>query len=217
MGQVTLNAEAVFALRLTLPLRGRWTAELEVDSEADITGAVTLSDSQPGEQVTFQGAVHRGGVLVNTWRGLIVGGTGGLSKDVTAKHYREIDARTVISELLAEVGEALATTSTATVLAKRLPFWTRLTGGAREALSAVCDAIGATWRVLPSGAVWIGVDTWPAAADQFQVDRDFPAGTVELAPDSINLLPGVTVDGLRVGRVEHCIDDHLRTTVWPVE
>jgi hypothetical protein len=133
---------------------------------------------------------------------------------VQAKSYRQIEARDVINELLTDVSESLAPSSAASVLATRLPFWTRMNEQASVALSAVCDAIGATWRVLPSGDVWVGMETWPEAPEPFQVDQDFAMGTVELAPDSISLTPGVTVLGLRVGRVEHCIDEQLRTTFW---
>jgi hypothetical protein len=124
----------------------------------------------------------------------------------------------VIAEALAGVGEALAGTSTRSLLDTLLSFWTRTQGRASLALWTVADELDGRWRVLPSGAVWFGAETWPAyrGEEPTELGRDPASATVLLSPDAIDLGPGVTLRGERIGRVEHLItrDEPLRTTAW---
>lgn len=212
---VTANGKAVLALRLTLPISGVWVASLEADADEALAGAVEIVD----DDVRLQGTIMRSGAAAGTCDAELVGGKGGMSKDVPARSYQGAAARLIATELLAAVGEQLDARSTPAVLATTLPYWTRAAGRAGTALTMLTDALGARWRVLPGGTVWLGVDTWAAAAENAQaveIDRDAAAGTVLLAPDSIALAPGVTLAGGRVGRVEHHFerDSPLRTTFW---
>jgi hypothetical protein len=206
----------VFSLVMTLPLSGRWTATLDVDTDQALSGAVALQD----DGVTYKGYVVRAGVVAFGARVLAVGGTGGLSKPVDAKSYFRVSAKTVIAELLAGVGEVLDGSSSTALLATPLASWTRAgKQTAATALQALCDELGARWRVLPSGAVWVGVDTWPKSPKSLEalmLDQDPALGTVLYAPDAITMRPGFTVQGRRVGRVEHSFghDEPLRTTAW---
>src|SRR5687767_12807759 len=120
MALITANGHHVLALRQTLPLGGIWVAELEVDVDEALTGTVEISD----EDIVYSGTVVRSGVLVQTCKLEMVGGAGGLSRDVPAKSYQGITARTVVTDLLAAVGEQLDASSTPSVLNTALTFWT---------------------------------------------------------------------------------------------
>jgi hypothetical protein len=215
MRLITCNALPVLGLRLMLPRTGVWTAALELDAEEAVTGAVEILD----EGVSYVGTVVSSGVLAGVCRAEVVGGAGGFRKDVPSRSYVGVTARTVLADLMAAVGERLDAQATRTVLAAALPYWTRAAGRAGTAMQDLADALGASWRVLPGGNVWMGQELWSEAEEGIggvEMDRDDGAGTVVLAPDTIGLAPGVTLEGRRVGRVEHFFarEAPLRTTFW---
>lgn len=214
---ITCNELPVLSLHMALPLSGLWVAALEVASDELISGAITLEQ----DTLSYAGYVVASSWSSGTCRIEAVGGAGGMIRDVEARSYRDATVRTVAGELLAAVGESLETTSTRTVTSATLTYWTRAAGRAALAMSALASSQGARWRVLPSGAVWLGVDAWKTAyraAGMLELDRDGPAGTVLMASDTIGLVPGVTVGTDRVGRVEHSFgrDEAPRTTYWTV-
>lgn len=209
----TCNGSPILSLRLSLPPVGNWVAEVDVDSDTELTGPIEIAD----EAVTYTGVVApgRSGLFVGHWRAYVVGGAGGLAQDVEARSYQRVTAMDVVSDLLGTVGETLSAASTRAALSQPLTYWTRSAGRASVALTALCEALGARWRVLPSGEVWVGTETWPDVAPPLELDRDDPQGSRLLAPDTLELVPGVSLDGFHVGRVEHTIEDNrLRTTVW---
>lgn len=211
----TINGLDVTSLRLTRPAQGIWVLSAEVASEDEVTGALTLEQ----DSVTMSGTIVRSGVVAGTCRIEAVGGKGGLRSEVPARSYQGVTSKAVLSDLIAAVGEQLDASSSRAALSVTLPYWTRAMGTASSALATLVDALGARWRVLPSGLVWVGSESWPKVADSFdfiEVDRDPGAGNVLIAPESIALGPGVTLGSDRVGRVEHVLslEAPLRTTYW---
>jgi hypothetical protein len=201
-------------MRLTLPLQGIWVATLQVSADDDLSGALTLEN----DAVKYSGFVLRGTSVSGTALVDAVGGTGGLGKVIEARSYQGASARDILLDLLTAAGEKLDGASTREILSTALPFWTRARERASLGLSSLSDAVGARWRVRPSGAVWLGAETWPEMPpdyDALELDRDSAAGSVLLAPETIGLMPGVTLRGERVGRVEHVMDEEpIRTTFW---
>jgi hypothetical protein len=211
---ITANGLPVLAMRLTLPVQGVWVAALQVSSDEDLSGAVTLQQ----DDVTYTGTVLRGTSVNGIAAVEAVGGTGGLGGQLAARSYQGASARSIVNDLLAGVGDRLDGEATRSVLSTTFAYWTRAAGRASVALSSLTDALAARWRVLPSGAVWVGAESWPAMATDYEaleIERDPAASTVLLAPETFALLPGVTLRGERVGRVEHVMGtDELRTTFW---
>jgi len=209
----TANDAIVLALRLTLPKRGNWFAELEVDADAPLASAVVTRDAQHA----FVGTALRQGVVTGTCRIELVGGAGGLRGDVPARSFIGVTARSVVLDTLAAAGERLAATSDTAILGRVLPYWTRIAGRADEALSVLTDDLGCLWRVLDDGSVWIGAEAYPEVTlDADEIDLDGGAQTVVIAPTSLSLRPGVTLNGRRVGRVEYSFgrDAPLRAVHW---
>lgn len=217
MSLATLNGREVLAMRLTMPAVGIWVLSAELSADAPVEGAVVLE--QGG--VTMRGATVRSGALSGSCRIEAVGGTGGLLRQLGARSFHGVTARSVLSDVLASAGESLDASSSRSALASTLAYWTRARGRASEAVATLASALGAKWRVLPSGSVWMGLEAWPRPTgyEYEELDRDAGGGTVLLAPETVGLAPGMLLGADRVGRVEHIVgpDTPLRTTYWMAE
>jgi hypothetical protein len=207
----SLGRHAILSLDLELVLRGVWTATVETGDPAP-TGAVTVElAGEDGTVDTFAGVVRPGsGEDAGRSRLWIVGGAGGLAGQLVARDYtapRGVGADLVVGRMLADLGEQLAPSSELAGLV--VERWHRggLTG--RQALTLFADRLGLDWRVLASGAVWLGVDSWPAAdALAGFVERvDHDARVIHCRPDGARLRPGVTVLGERIHRVRYLLDE----------
>lgn len=211
----TLAGHTLLSLRMTIPRTGAWVADVVVDTDAAITGAVTLEIAGR----TWRGTVTSGDVELGRWSGRVVGGAGGLQRSLAATAYADTDLRTVVGETLRDAGETLSAASGD--LSAVVTRWARAAAPAAHAVGDVARSAGMSWRVARDGSVWIGADAW-SAVDLGAVDvieRDPRHGRWVLAGDGAALAePGVsvTLDGaaVHVGAVEHSLDgDALRTTV----
>ena len=220
MAFATINGKDVVSATLSVPRTGVWRldAVLDVLPPATIGAALTLTIGEGKAQATWTAQAFR---LADNFGRLelrAVGGAGGLAHQLPGQSYREAPARAVLTDLLGAVGESLAPSSTAALLDTVLPRWSRQEGPASAQLAQLVAELGATWRMLPTGKVWVGVEAWPAAATfALDVMSKSPADgrTVLGAIEGHRLLPGTTFQGQRVAYVEHQIlPDSLRTSVW---
>jgi hypothetical protein len=209
----TLGDVPVLAGTITLPLAGRWIAELVLDTPAVVAGTQTLATADGA--IRAVGTVRRGGGYAERGHVSLVGGADGLARPLGHRFYRDFPARVVATDLLRECGESLSPASAA-VLDRTLPAWARRAGTASDALEALCAALGATWRVDLAGRVWIGPETWPAFALAAEPTEEDPAAeTITLALDTppAGLVPGVALGGRRVVGVTHTLGARARTLV----
>lgn len=188
MSEVTLNGgAAVLRALFQMPLSGVWSADLDVDTDEGLSGAVTV---EVDGTVAFRGTVIDGAVTHGQWRGRIVGGAGGLRRTLPALAYLDATHADIIHDALAETGEAQAVG--AGDLSAAVARWQRVEGAAARAVDATADALGYGWRVLADGAVWIGAETWPDAAlgDVTLVESDPRERRYTLGGDVLGLRPG---------------------------
>lgn len=212
----TVNGADVLSLHLTMPSSGAWVADIEVDAD-ELAAGVAIDD---GDGNRFVGRVLRSSATSGRLGARVVpgkGGIAGLVKRLAARHFHGVPLRSVLADILAQTGEQLSPTAQQAVLTRQLPFWS-IPGGPDSspgaALRLLTQAVGATWRMLADGTVWVGVDSYPKAAEfeREELEPDTVLGTVTLAVDGFPLRPGVTLDGRRVLSVEHRIDGaELRT------
>lgn len=219
MALVEVNGHGVVDGRIWFPRTGAWHAELRVDSTDPVTGAVTISIADG--RLVLRGTVWRGAEYVDTSFLNIVGGAGGLRSIARARAYTQTSLRIVLGDLLAGAGEKLSPTSDAATLARPLAAWTTpaLPVGQAIARALRSAAPTASWRVLPDGTIWVGPETWPDSGlttDDYQImDEDPRQLTAELGVEAPVLLPGTTLAGRRVSRVEHVIGaEGVRSIVW---
>jgi len=172
-----------------------------VDTASDITGPVTLVVNG----AVYAGTAFREGTFAGLLSLRIVGGANGLRTVISPKFYQNAPARLPVTEVLTSVGEVLSATSDAATLSTTLPRWLRMGGKAGNALDALVDKLCVSWRMLPSGQLWLGPETWPVitpTADQVQITHFYPIDIRhEIAQESPIVVPGVTYAGKRVSHV----------------
>lgn len=219
-----LTCAGVDVLRgaIMLPLRGAWTARLELDESEDgaPTGSVTLA-ADGG--LSLVGTVVDSGTSNGRALVLVVGGRGGLGKRVSGA-FRQAQLRDPLGTTISASGESLAASSSTSVLRVSLDRWTLGVYSAARALEEIADVATAqlgeavNWRILSSGDVWIGTESWPAAtldAAADVLDVDPVRKQAVLGVEVPALLPGVNLDGVgRLAEVVHSIEpDAIRTVV----
>lgn len=205
MADAEVNGLTVLQGDLLRPYGGRWTARVELD------GGVSAGDRAALRLlgVDYTGTVREAGVIGGRGYAIIVAAAG-LDRALSAQHYAGgVSVRLLLQDTLESLGEALAVTSAPDVLARVLPAWTRPAGVALDALDALADYLGTTWRSLPDGTVWVGSDTWTPTADEWRLTAGDPgAGRLTLAADVATFGPGDSLDAAgsyKVRSVKHCV------------
>lgn len=213
---ITCAGRNVVTGTIHLPRAGVWHADLEVDGTKELTGSVTVAD----EEISFVGSVYRSGELSDRTFVRIRGGAGGMSTVLPARSYVDVPVSVILADILSGAKETLASDAQAALTSLRLPHWTTVQGEAGTALQQLVQAAGGVWRIKLDGTVWVGVDSYPTQkiASLQRLDPDPIAATWVIAPDKLELRPGVTFDGRKVSRVEHQIhSDKIRTVYWAEE
>ncbi len=211
MPLVECNGKSVFECEITRPLVGRWTATITIDTETPPTGAVTLDT--PG--AVMVGTVYRPGEYAGFARVFVVGGSGGLAKQLPAKDYVGATIKTIVADILRTCGETLSSTSDAAVLGNRPRRWQRPKASGLECLQVLLRQVdGAIWRVLDDGSVWVGRPTWRAtAAKLITIHEDTATGFLLLASDEATLRPGETFESREIREVIDTFDGEIVRTV----
>jgi hypothetical protein len=193
---------SVLSGSLVLPLRGNWTATLTAHGKtapAEGSPASLIFKRENGALDTFTGTVRRAGVAAGSvaLSCTIVGGAGKLLADLPPRDHApgvtEIPAGLVARGICDDAGEMLADGVEFAADALTVHRWTRIAMPARDALDLLADVLGWGWRVLDSGKVWAGPETWAAASvTKFLSAVPDDAGDV-YATDGAPLRPGVTL------------------------
>lgn len=192
---LTAGGEPASILRASLLLNraGNWSliAE-EIDALSPPTGQVVI-DWQGTE---LRGYVLRSGFEDGLVNAVILGGAGGLTKQLQPKMYDyQLPARMVAEDIVNEAGERLSPLSAPSLVSTTLSSWVRRSGDAGEQLSALADAMGCIWRVELDGSIFIGTDSYQPVSPDW--DHTVPQGgwhanfgCLELVPGTIGALPG---------------------------
>ncbi len=215
--------------------RGPWKARVECaviePTMAAPTGPIAIVlRRESGAEDTFAGTVRRSSIAKGKARldVAIVGGAGRLLAELDPRGLDFVEGSTplpaglVLRRIADAAGETLADGVEAAFDAYQLPRW-HVAGGMSGAASLdvfVADlarrtglAIG--WRILPSGRLWVGVETWPTLTHEARpLDPDLDDGVIEYAPDGAPLLAGWTIDERRAVEVVYAVQPgSLRATV----
>lgn len=204
----TCNGMPIVSLEVAMPAVGAWVAHVCVDA-ASLPQSVTITC---GELTMVGTAVNRGTFAGRT--NALVAGALGLVKTVSAKHYRQMSARTVLEEILGEAGELLDSTSEVSDI---LPSWLRIEGTASSQVVAVARRLGLAWRVRPTGEVWVGTPTWADAPLRTNTLLEWDRGTGRLVLGCLDpyLVPGMVYEGVKPANIIHRLDGRsVRTELY---
>lgn len=208
----TANGIDIIDAQIFEPSYGCWHADLELDTEADLSGAMSLNL----EGVVFSAHILRGGIEGGRWLGRVIGGAGGLSATLDARSYISTAISFVLSDVLTEAGET-SDPGSVDYSGHEVATWTRTHGKASHALAAAANEVGANWRISRSGGVLIAPDTFPPLDIEYTLTDQRPdLDSVIIAPTAADLVsPAVTFDGRRVSYVATSVEPRaLRQTIW---
>ena len=120
------NTQCV-AMALALPLVGPWTATVQSDGAAVLSGraSLTIADS-----LSFSGTVKTSAPYSGRVQTYLVAGAGGMQETVEGKAYSRATVRLVVVDLLSVIGESLSPTSDA--MTTELRHWMRARNPARR-------------------------------------------------------------------------------------
>jgi hypothetical protein len=214
--QTTAGAVDVLALEVSMPRRGAWVARGLTDADVLATGAASLVYGS----VTLVGTLRARPMAQQqgAQRFELVGGAGGLQTTLAPRYYRSVPASTIIGDALSDAGESLSSTSDAALMSGTISRYARPEGTAGAVLDDLARRIGATWRVLDDGTVWVGADAWQSlTVDPADIASEDPeAGVVVLTPDGIDVRPGRLVLGQRIAHVVHRLSatGSLTSELW---
>jgi hypothetical protein len=194
---------------------GAWYCDLDLDQDTIETGKVkfVLDDIEfTGTAIPEQSGIE--GVRA---RCKVVGGNGRLSHQVSAHSYSGstgVKIGQVVRDILKDCGEDLSDLSDKETLEKKLPRWQIAGGTAEQALTKLAEHTDSAWRVLRDGTVWFGEETWPEVEpDGTLVSENWSSGSLILASDTPNMVPGTVYQGQRIERVTHRYGETLRTEI----
>jgi len=224
----TTSAECLDTV-VMLPRIGVGTVHMEIPGDSvPLVGeraVLTIASEEPGAAVTFAGVIRRREPWQARTKVVMVIGAGGLRAALPPRDDiggpSTVTALLVAQGIAAAAGETLDSTVAANLAGLGFASWRRagadalgVGGSGAEALDALVAKLvtmtGRTrfaWRTLPSGALWIGEDTFAtSAADTGEVlIDDGDDGRIDCAPPAAALLPGTTINGRAAERVTYRI------------
>lgn len=201
----TLNGNRCVGIRFSVPWRGVWVAEVEIDSSLPETVILAGPAILIVGGITMRGTIDpRGsGAFAGRVTARVVGGANGWDKEVTAQHFTipggSIPSTLVTSATALEVGE-IAADSIPVPLGEN---YVRSKGPASRVLG------DRDWHVEPiTGITIVGVPWVPIPLDPIANIVDFNAseGRATVVSESL-ILPGTILVDPRFGTATYTVRD----------
>lgn len=213
MTALTLDSNPVLSASISMPRIGTWFADVTVSGEVALSGQVALTDGSSG---LLGAVINQDGAFAGRTFTRLVGGAGGLRNVLSPRHYRSASVGKILGDICSEAGEKKSLLIDPRLSLQRVPYWSRPAGTGGAALANLCDSLGAVWRVLPTGEVWIGEPGLSLAApSEYQVlDRDPLDGSYDIAIDGPSLWVGMSQAAGTIRRIEYSFDEIGRARYW---
>lgn len=219
MAHITVNGIPALAGSLSLPRIGLWQALVSLDTQASLSGEVTVSwGTMELSGIVFSAVLTRGEIVCR-----IVGGAPLAWKTMAARGFKRPNAKTILSAISDASGVKLSGAISGALLSRELDFFAIMGGQtAGQAVECLAGKLGVAWRVLLDGTLWLGEEDWRSCAADASpellevVAMKGPAPCLECRLlDESAALPGETLDGCHIDRVEHLASaDGLSASIW---
>uniref|UniRef100_A0A6M3ILM9 Uncharacterized protein n=1 Tax=viral metagenome TaxID=1070528 RepID=A0A6M3ILM9_9ZZZZ len=192
----TLDGQELRRARVLLPYSGRWTADVELVDDAELSGQVDLVAGS----LTLTGTVSRGGSFVGSSSWHLVGGGGGWGTTLPARSYRSdmgVRLGSVLADAAREAGETLGTGYEASRILGA--SYVRLRGAGTRLL----ELLGLTWWVDATGVTQFGARaTGEVTGDWVLSSWDPVRRLAEVSTETPEILvPGLTLSDERIGEL----------------
>jgi hypothetical protein len=198
------NGKSLLSASIQEPRVGMWTAVIDVDSDVDLSGSVTIEI----DGASWVGTITRGKQYAGRVHAQVVGGAGKLASVIDAKHYLGVPMLSVLNDLMNDTGEKLSPTTDSDVRNHAVSRWARTQDKAGKALRQVADETSSSWRVLRDGSIWLGAETWAEIKPTYdEIDQVPGRDSISIAPTSPIVTPGSTFVGRHVSRVTTRLDE----------
>lgn len=216
MSYATVAGVDIIDAKITMPRTGPWVLDCSVDATAALD--VRQMTAKFGDALQLTGTPWLSAAAFNTTMVRLMPGMAKLSALPPPRHYRNVQVRTVLTDLFAVSGDQLASSAAQDVLSLQLDHWTVLQQSVGIALTRLCERAGAdvVWRGLPDGSIWLGRETWPAVQPKHDLLTEDPLND-RIVVSSLDrwVLPGDAFLGRHVSYVEHhMLDGMLRSQVY---
>lgn len=202
---ITLNGIPTLSGSLFEHRVGAWRIQAEIDADKVPEGIATVDFY--GE-LQFKGYIqqdHSEAYQRKTVVTVVGGATGNLNRrSLGARHFRGVSVQTLLRDIAVTLGETLSDTIPQSVLDHQVPFWGRPMCLPHNALSEIADEVGASWRVLPDGTIWMGPETWPEVKfPHVEVEWQHGENSIVIEPDQVppKVRPGTKFRGEQVSDV----------------
>lgn len=198
----------VLSFRLTMPIRGAWYAEIELDATTDEAPAEGVR-----AELSFAGRVFSGYVLrAREWQGrarvMLEAGAAGMRALLAPLQLESALVRTVAEQIIGLAGEVVS--SDAASPTDVLTYYNRTAQTAGVALTAALSTVGLSWRFNDAGEVWYGAETWAEVTDPDALELE-PFGESATAhiscPTTAPFSPGLVYGGRRIERVVYSLSE----------
>lgn len=216
----TLSGKRIVFARIVVGNIGPWFAEVELEGDDTVSGAVTLSIN--GRDFLGTIDASQNGAFAGSRKLRLVGGGGGWSNVVAAKGYHndaQVKASTVADDVARSVGETIGGFVPAV---ERIGIdYAREAGLASRVLEDVIG--GVPWWVGYDGVTVVGArPLLTAVPDAYEVlaydpaDRRAELGVTDVAAITIGTAISKSLEGAQTVReLEIIVDsDELRVTAW---
>lgn len=209
MASITANGVGLIDGTIDMPNNAVWTADLTLNTASGfVSGDKVTIATADGWSIQGTVATERSGSLVDTIYCRILGGSGGMGKQVSPAQRQQGSVRDVLELLITAAGETLSDTIDPAFLSTQLPQWTIKQDSVTSNLNQLIQTVSPSmhWRFLADGTLWIGNETWDKVSGDYQVLNGTPANIDFLFGVELPfILPGQQIDGYKIARVVHHI------------
>ena len=193
-----INGKRILCARVAIPRCGIWHMNIESDGSIPLTGEANIAFGGEWRGI----AIKSSDIFPGRMKTVIVGAQ--LDDDVAPKYFRKTQGRALLDYVL---GSRKSNGISSSILSRYVGDWCFVRQPRADAIRSLAEALSATWRVLPDGSIWCGVDEYPPAdlgsAVRVASDSDSATYGIDTIPD---IRPGMSIDGLQIERVEYFLE-----------
>jgi len=216
MNKYLVDGIPLVECHLIIPKIGAWIANdvlVDTDTPLSLGQAVTMNFMDR----TFKGTVLDTGVFEGYQRCTIIGGSGKLSSYLESTPYNSTTVGQVLRDIARKTSHTVSTSIDQTLLNSNLASWNIIRMKAALAITKLLSEIGAIWRILTDGTLWIGKEVYtPLNAQDFTVLEEFPEeARWDIYNEDYLIDPLTSLSGNNIQQVEYFVkDNELKMSVY---